>query len=428
MLFKIITKCDNVYYYDNLKNCIYDKEKQLVSISGNAKYKLENRVEPFDFVDDVYPYPKKDKRIRHLKIQLGTNCNQKCAYCIQAAGNYSAIKQIPKKEDVDNFFKMLYDADIRVTDDFKIHLWGGEPLVYWKTLLYLIPKLRNFWPSAQIWFVSNGTLISPDKVEFLIENKVELAFSHDGIAQSLRGYNPLKDRELRALWYYTFAKYQEAELPFRLNAVLSEKNADLYALDDYFTLYFGNEIKYKYEDTVIAHSSNAVQFIGFSKNAEEKLIRSICQAESLSSTSIYSNHSRIANALEPMLSEMTRRLFYRVPADAIRAKCNAVDADVLSVDLKTGNVLSCHNVDQNWTMGSLLDYNSIKVDKFKHWSLRKNCPNCPYLAACKGGCARNNDEMHEISCRSRKVLAKAAFYAVFYKLLREEIKEIEDVV
>lgn len=418
MLFRILTENNNIFYYDNLRNRIYDSSKQIFSKKfQQVKNKPENRVEPFDFTDEKYAYPKKDKRIRQLKIQLGTNCNQKCSYCIQAAGNYK-VDELPKKEDIDNFFKMFYDADLRVTENFKIHLWGGEPLVYWKTLLYLIPKLRNFWPTAQIWFVSNGTAIDIDKLSFLIENRVELAFSHDGTAQALRGYNPLENDELKALWYYTFAKYKENNLNFRLNTVLSEQNADLYALDAYFTNYFGNEISYKYEDTIIAHSSNAVQFIGFSKRAENLLINTIDSAIN------YNSNPRIYAALRQMPTEVLRRLCYQVPAEAIRAKCNAVNADVLSVDLKTGNVLSCHNVAQDWTMGSLLDYNSIKVDKFKHWSLRDNCPKCPYLSACQGGCARNNDEMHAISCRSRKVLAKAVFYAVLHQYLGEKVKEI----
>ena len=424
MLFKIITETET-YYYNNTTNELFNSSKVLIDLSWLSKTVLrkpENPVEPFDIVDNVYPFPKKDKKLRQLKIQVGTNCNQKCVYCIQADKSMKASSTLPNKADIDAFFTALDSAGIELCNWPKIHLWGGEPLVYWKTLIVLIPAIRKRWPDAQIWFVSNGTLINSTKLRFLLEHRVELAFSHDGQAQFLRGYNPLEDKILLGLWRQTKEKYAEAGLSFRLNTVLSQYNTNLYALDSYFTNKLGESISYKYEDVVIAHSKNAIEFTKFTKPAENNLIFSIEKALTSAQSAA---DLRISNALYPFVFDFIRRLVYKVPADAIKAKCNAVDSDVLSVDLKTCNVLSCHNVAvSDWSMGSLLDYNSIKVNKFRHWSVRDNCPSCPYLSICKGGCIRNNDELHKHSCNDKIVLNKAIFNAVFKLLFNCRVKEI----
>lgn len=422
MLFKILTDT-STFYYDSMTNTISDSNKNPIDLSYYSmviKHKPENRIMPFDFSDDQYPYPKKDKLIKQLKIQLGTNCNQHCAYCIQAAGNYKTTR-IPNKEDISKFFTMIDESGIQLVDYPKIHFWGGEPLVYWKNLLILIPEIRKRWPNAKLWFVSNGTLINQNKLDFLIDNSVELAFSHDGTTQSLRGYNPFDDLNLLKMWQTTVETYQKNQLAFRLNTVLNEHNADLFELDRYFVNYLGSDIYYKYEDVVIAHSPNAVQFTKFSKQAEQTLCDSV---EKAMCSCAVSASTRISNALYDISTDFIRKLVYRVPVDAIRAKCNAIDPDVLSVDLMTGDILSCHNVTQDWTMGSLLDYNNIKVDKFRHWSLRQNCPTCPYLSVCKGSCARNSDELHKHSCNGRIVLSKAVFNAVFKILFNCKVKEI----
>lgn len=421
MIFEVATDAET-FYYSNKSNAVYTSDNVLVDFSKYSslvKAKKENAAIPFDFTNKQYPYPKKDKLIRHLKIQLGTKCNYKCMYCAQLE-MHNENEHIPKKDDIDRFFSMMKYAGIQLTDFPKIHLWGGEPLVYWKTLLILIPELRKRWPNAELWFVSNGTLMSIDKLQFLIDYRVHLTFSHDGQAYFLRGKNPLDDAKMTALWKKVKQDYEKNDLSFKLNAVISQYNSNLYALDNYFTNKLGSSIKYKYEDVVIAHTKNAVCFTEFPKAAQDNLEASVHDA--ILGGEHNAPNKRIAAALSPWILETARQFIYRVPTLAIRAKCNAIDPDALSVDL-SGKVLSCHNVSSDWQMGSLLDYNNIIVNKFKHWSLRK-CVDCPYLAACRGGCSRNNDRLHEYSCRAKIVLSRAVFNTVWEMLIGIKIRRL----
>lgn len=422
MHFNIVTDKGN-YKYDNVLNTVsFGNSDSLIDYSALAEIipaKHCNDIVPFDFTDEKYPYPKKDKKIRHLKIQVGTNCNYKCAYCIQAMGNYKEVP-VAKKDDIDRFFDLLDNSDVELLPKAKIHLWGGEPLVYWKALIYLIPELRKRYPESEIWFVSNGSLLTEDKLQFLLEHKVDLSFSHDGPAYFLRGKDPLDDKNLHALWIRAKELYAANNLSFSINAVINQYNADLYQLDSFLVNKFGEDIQYKYEDTVIVHSENAVNYIYFPKKAQQALessvLRAVLEKDAAS--------QRVNAALYSRLLDMLQMLVYRIPSTIIKARCNAADFDVLSVDLQ-GNVISCHNVSvESQTLGTLLEYNAVKVNKFKHWSLRSNCPSCPYLISCKGNCIRNSDFLHNQGCASKKALGHALFKACWFLLNGSIIKEI----
>ena len=408
----------------------YDSEKtqliyngQVLSfahLTNSILARKENPKVPFDFSNAVYQFPKKDKKIRNLKLQVGINCNFKCKYCIQASGDSYISKAVSFKDAV----KLI--SDLKVILDLselsKIEIWGGEPFVYWPLLEDLIPYLRQEFPYCKIWTISNGSLLTKEKVDLLVENRIELALSHDGTAQKLRTENPLDNAELYATWQYAQYTYKQNDLRFYINTVLSQYNIDLYALDEYFVSKLGEDIEYNYEDVVLAHSHNAVEFTKFTKHQESILISSLEKAITTQSKASY----RICKAIQSRLIDVIRRLVYRVPVDALPNRCNAADSDVLSISL-TGEVLSCHNVlPSKWSMGSIYSYDNIIVDKFKHWSLRSNCPSCPYILACKGSCIRNSDALHYASCNSKAVLGKALLHCALLSILGTKVISIKE--
>ena len=102
MLFKIITETEP-YYYNNMTNELFNSSSHLIDLSWLSKTVLrkpENPVEPFDTNAAIHPFPKKDKKLRQLKIQVGTNCNQKCVYCIQADKSMRPSSALPNKADI----------------------------------------------------------------------------------------------------------------------------------------------------------------------------------------------------------------------------------------------------------------------------------------------------------------------------------------
>ena len=124
-------------------------------------------VEPGVFV----PAPRvaKDKPLgksrspRILKIQLGLSCNYACSYCNQAFQIADAT--VSKLVDVEHF---LVQLDSWITDaPESIELWGGEPFLYWAKIKRLIPALAERFPAARFSIITNGSLLSREKLDFI---------------------------------------------------------------------------------------------------------------------------------------------------------------------------------------------------------------------------------------------------------------------
>lgn len=419
MLFEILDKTNKTYYYDNMTNVLYNvpdsRWEDLKKEYSPVRKKKE--IYPFDFTDKVYPYPKKQKNIGFLRIQVGLNCNFKCSFCTQSTGKFENIPVSDSKK-LEAFWKKFDDSGIKVSEKANIELWGGEPLVYWKTLLLLIPELRKRFPENNLSFFTNGTLLTKEKVDWLIENRVSISISHDALGYFLRGEDPLKNPKILETWLYAQDAYEKAGLTFRINCVLTQYNADLNAVDAFFKKYFGNNVFYRYEGVVISMFENCVQFAEFSKKHSDTLFSTLYEG-------LKNNHKNITRAIEPRLTSLIQTIVYNVPAKVIPGKCNAMYSDVMTIDLD-GNILDCHNVSPQYDkIGDLSSIEDCCVDKFKHWSLRKNCTYCPYLASCKGGCSRTSDYFHEKDCLGNTIFHKAIFYASFYKITGNEILSIQ---
>lgn len=425
MLFKIKTYDNTIWTYDNMTN-------RIESLSG-----CTNNIEA---VKDCFPYrgPKteaprisrderyvkflgKSRDIRKLRIQLGINCNYKCSFCIQAQEEARLSSPVVHGEKLVNFMRQLEKAKLKFDKLKKIELWGGEPLVYWKTLKELIPMLREKFPEVEISTVSNGTLMTEEILDFFIKHRISLTFSHDAQAYFLRGPDPLDDPKMVEMWKKVYQRYREANLRFGINVVISQYNADLFAIQDFFAEKIDPGLSFGFEGVVIAHSPNAVPFTRFPKEAQEKLRESIFHAI------VFDPNSNVGLALRRRVVGWLTRLVNEVPASTIRGRCDATDPHVLGVDM-FGNVLSCHNVSPTeQTMGTLDDYGNVKVDKFDHWSVRPNCPDCHVLNGCQGNCMRNDAVAHKASCDVERMFHGFIFEAVWFLLTARRIVSIEPV-
>ena len=80
-----------------------------------------------------------------LKIQLGLSCNYSCEYCSQ---RFVPHAEETTQADVPQFLHLLESSLERAPE--RIEFWGGEPLVYIKTLRPLAEALRQRYPAASI--------------------------------------------------------------------------------------------------------------------------------------------------------------------------------------------------------------------------------------------------------------------------------------
>lgn len=114
-------------------------------------------------------------------IAVTLRCNQKCIYC---QANARDMKEKEYNMTVDTAKKVV-DLIFKIPNKFlTIEFQGGEPLANWSVVKFIIAyaKEKNKFNNKQmnLALVSNLTLMTKDKLDFLIDNKVSICTSLDG--------------------------------------------------------------------------------------------------------------------------------------------------------------------------------------------------------------------------------------------------------
>ena len=76
---------------------------------------------------------------------------------------------------------LMFVKGVAKDGNIKLAFYGGEPLLNLDLLKYAIDKARNMWgQKVSISVSSNGTLLTPNIINWLFENKVRIDISIDG--------------------------------------------------------------------------------------------------------------------------------------------------------------------------------------------------------------------------------------------------------
>ena len=150
------------FFYDNEKNILSD-ETGFIWEYPNTYGDLENMEQkPFTPFDKNTPL-KKSRKVRIVKIQLGLSCNYTCDYCSQK------FVERPKEtnaKDIENFMELFNNLEFDEQVGLKVEFWGGEPLVYWKTMKPLAEAIADRfadWKQKPVFtMITNGSLLTDD--------------------------------------------------------------------------------------------------------------------------------------------------------------------------------------------------------------------------------------------------------------------------
>ena len=122
----------------------------------------------------------------------GVDCYDYFNFLFQLSNGTPSVPDIVQAEskDIENFMKLFDELEFSEQTGLRVEFWGGEPLVYWKTLKPLAEELRNKYPNAIFGLITNGSLLDTEKNDWLEklniqfdENKVnELIYVKDLIA------------------------------------------------------------------------------------------------------------------------------------------------------------------------------------------------------------------------------------------------------
>ena len=167
-----------VFYYDNTTGLLHDEFGEAL---GEPRDDLTRYVPSFKAEPSSRPITKHNAP-RVLKIQFGLSCNYSCSYCLQKGierPEHASLALVPGLvAKIDRY--LIGQPD-------NIQLWGGEPLVYFKAIRELTGHLKARFPVAKFSMVTNGSLLTHAINDWIVENDVSIALSHDGPGQRYRG-------------------------------------------------------------------------------------------------------------------------------------------------------------------------------------------------------------------------------------------------
>lgn len=329
--------------------------------------------------------------IHKIYVMLGSKCNMDCRYCMQ----HTLVKTpLPPQKASGKFYDFIEKAH-KQNSKLGICFFGGEPLVYYKTIHEIVEKL----PNLKYSIITNGKAITDEMVAFFNEHNISVTVSWDGYnVKETRRYNvfsvpSLKHRILRIN-------------SLALTAVCSAYCYPVDILDSFESIdriycpihdrHIGINI-----DTIFDAGLMDKSLIDIDYGRVRREIRYICDKFVSSAPYAYTR----------FIEQELRR------AGKYKGYCYCGNGyTVINLDLD-GNLYECHNVSNpiGTVDGNIFEYfkNVLECDATRE-RIQSRCKDCIALPLCKGGCKlmRNLDDYCKL---------KRAFYGtiVEYCLERE---------
>lgn len=386
------------WVYDNETNELWDENGGLVDLTKDDRLTAYARTRS----------PKgrgkyasnKSKDISILRIQLGLKCNMHCKYCAQEHDK-DREGWVSSPKDVPGFIEKLKASGINVRHN--VQLWGGEPFVYWKTLQRLIPELRAMYPAVGISMITNGTLITEEKIEFLKKYDCSITISHDAQGYKLRGEDPLDDPKMVDLW-----RLAVKELHAGINCVLTPANTDVEAIAAYFEEKLG-DAPVGFEG-IMTHCGVQADELMFT---EEKLLDLQKSLFKMATQHGWGSFPAASRETETLIQHLVQR----TKVNPLSGKCAMMRDDQMAITMN-GDVLSCHDYSNPESyVGHISALDKVDISKhFKPWSQREKCRKCLVLDLCRGACPQMEGLARTLTCRNEFAYAFASFQAVFWLL------------
>ena len=400
-----------ILIYDPMTSEIYWEEggqkPTLVHISKGLEYSLNSKVwTPAKITNPHDPelHGKKSRKPTTLKITMGLKCNYACSYCNQA---HQPHEQVGGKEDADELIaKMKANFEFGTYDKFRLEFWGGEPLVYFKTLKPLAEKVKKAYPNAQFMMVTNGSLLDREKIDWFNRMGFSIGMSHDGpLHAQNRGPDPLDEPKAKDAVVYALKTMGQTRFTF--NCVLTRENVSIakvrnficdklnrvdlgyehVAVDSRELQVTTEELMLPYDESGLAHS---LQTNDEKKEIVHALFWETIQAENAFSWTV-----------DAKMKGFFESIVYGRPAEVVGQKCGMDKEDNLAIDMK-GNVTTCQNTSSltKHNIGNIEDMENVRLTNSYHWSTRAECPSCPVVQLCQGACLFLEDKYWSAACEN----------------------------
>jgi uncharacterized protein len=351
---------------------------------------------------------KSKKDLKKIKIQLGLSCNFECEYCSQRFVPHADSTNPNDVEPFVNNMASWYEGgDDGLGGGSTFEFWGGEPLVYWKTLKPLAEAINKKYPKAAFTIITNGSLFDAEKIDWLDKYNFLVGISHDGPGQPVRGPDPLDDPKSKEAIIEIFRRFAPKQR-VSFNAMINSKNYSRIAIQMFFEKFVIDNLGEEYLQYLSIGEGGFVDAydeggVANSLGNEDEEVR-------------YRNHSlnELREGKVTRFDNVNKKVFDFIAtieqgnlSESLGQKCGMDSSQNIAVDLN-GNVLTCQNVSAVSTnpsgishhVGHVSDLSSVDLKTSTHWRDREECPNCPVVHLCKGACMFLTGDLWETSCNN----------------------------
>lgn len=337
------------------------------------------------------------KDIDRIYLTLGMNCNFNCKYCYQSEDKNKNL-YTDTKEVSSNIIKYIKNVSKEAEKTLTLMFWGGEPLMYFNLIKDIVEKLKDIKINYSI--VTNGSLLTKEKVDFLNTNNISVGISHDGKNTYItRKKDILNDKGKLEL----IKKINDLSIV----TVFSSYNFDLLKTAEYCEEKLGREVHVNLEWLHCDNNTDKALYTFNKELVKEKLLLLL---EKIEQDLINGEHSGRIKTLYQFLYQTQNNNNNKIPYCMQMRKS-------LNIDL-AGNVTACHPYGK---LGTILDNHEDLIKKYdEKYNIAfdfEDCSKCKWINECKAGCPL------EYPCEGKKAMCeiKAMFYETIKDFLSKSI-------
>lgn len=231
-------------------------------------------------------------KVGRVCISLGQECNLKCKYCFRELTK----GKIPiELNDLMKWYLQNISSDWCRAVVFS----GGEPLIYWNRILEVISYLK---PNIGKCILTNGTLLTQEKVDYINKNNIEVSLSYDGrMTKYLRGVDVLENSKILDL-------VKQIKI-LTISPVITSLNCDVIDIYKYTAEKLQRDNFYFLHGTVMNNGKNQELINGFDYDLYAKSYREFVNKYHKITLSRYLDESKHCSFEVNLHGEVVNKIF-----------------------------------------------------------------------------------------------------------------------
>ena len=352
-------------------------------------------------------------------VGITEQCNLRCSYCCYSGAyehNRSHSQKVMKSGDIDE----IYDFIMLISTKRPIHIafYGGEPLLQYTLIQYAIQRGLDLLGDEVVFSVTtNGTVLTPEKIDWLMEQHVELVISLDGTKAFHDKHRVYANGQGSYKRVYEALSYIIENYPQYLNLVSLQMTLETYRDIDKIAEEWHNDPLLRNFAPSIIHGLTA----NFAKGVE-KIKYDDVKSFYEHLLDVYEHHRDwvvMRVLFEESIADWKERPIVEVGNSVPMATCMPVNTKLfIDVDKRIG---VCEKIADKYRIGNIaegIDWQKANALVHSYYDRRvERCKNCPAVRMCDMclTASEYTEEQWDILCHNVQVYARV-FMFVFCEM------------